>query len=82
MFGDGRKSARIVVVGEMAGDYEDRQGQPFVGPAGREIDACMPWLDTEIKLIRPQAVVALGATAAKALIGPTSSASPATSSAA
>ena len=112
VFGEGRKSARIVVVGEMAGDYEDRQGQPFVGPAGREldraleaaeidrrdiyvtnvvkhfkfeergkrrihqtpkkgeIDACMPWLDTEIKLIRPMAVVALGATAAKALLGP------------
>ena len=29
----------------------------------------MPWLETEIKLIRPTGVVALGATAAKALLG-------------
>ena len=100
-----------MVVGEMPGDREDREGRPFVGPAGREldraleaaeiergdlyvtnvvkhfkfeergkrrihqtprkgeIDACFPWLDTEIKLVRPVAVVALGATAAKALFG-------------
>jgi uracil-DNA glycosylase len=100
------------MVGEMPGDREDREGHPFVGPAGREldraleaagiarddlyvtnvvkhfkfeergkrrihqtprkgeIDACSPWLDTEIRLVRPQAVVALGATAAKALFGP------------
>jgi uracil-DNA glycosylase len=111
VFGDGRTSARIMLVGEMPGDQEDRQGAPFVGPAGREldkaleaaeidrrdtyvtnvvkhfkfeergkrrihqtprkgeVDACMPWLDTEIKLIRPLALVTLGATAAKALIG-------------
>ena len=101
-----------MLVGEMAGDREDREGHPFVGPAGREldralatagierdevyvtnvvkhfkfeergkrrihqtprkgeIDACMPWLDTEIKLIRPRGLVTLGATAAKALLGP------------
>jgi uracil-DNA glycosylase family protein len=111
VFGDGRRGARIVLVGEMPGDQEDRQGRPFAGPAGREldraleaaeidrrdvyvtnvvkhfkfeergkrrihqtprkreIDACMPWLDTEIKLIRPTGLVALGATAAKALLG-------------
>jgi uracil-DNA glycosylase len=113
VFGEGRTSARIVLVGEMPGDQEDRQGAPFVGPAGREldraleaaeidrrdiyvtnvvkhfkfeergkrrihqtprkgeVDACMPWLDTEIKLIRPLGLVALGATAAKALLGGT-----------
>jgi len=113
VFGEGRRNARIVVVGEIPGDQEDRQGRPFVGPAGREldraleaagigrgdiyltnvvkhfkfeqrgkrrihqtprkgeIDACTPWLDTEIKLIRPLALVALGATAAKALLGST-----------
>jgi uracil-DNA glycosylase len=111
VFGEGPRSARIVLVGEMAGDREDREGRPFVGPAGREldraleaagidrgqvyvtnvvkhfkfeergkrrihqtprkgeIDACMPWLDTEIKLIRPRGIVTLGATAAKALLG-------------
>ena len=111
VFGEGPKSARIMLVGEMAGDREDREGRPFVGPAGREldraldaagidrqqvyvtnvvkhfkfeergkrrihqtprkgeVDACMPWLDTEIKLIRPRGLVALGATTAKALLG-------------
>jgi uracil-DNA glycosylase len=111
VFGEGPRSARIMLVGEMAGDREDREGHPFVGPAGREldraleaagierdevyvtnvvkhfkfeergkrrihqtprkgeIDACMPWLDTEIKLIRPRGIVTLGATAAKALLG-------------
>jgi uracil-DNA glycosylase len=111
VFGQGPRSAQIMLVGEMAGDREDREGQPFVGPAGREldraleaagierrevyvtnvvkhfkfeergkrrihqtprkgeIDACMPWLDTEIKLVRPRGLVTLGATAAKALLG-------------
>ena len=111
VFGEGPRKARLMLVGEMAGDREDREGRPFVGPAGREldraleaagiprsdvyvtnvvkhfkfeergkrrihqtprkgeIDACMPWLDTEIKLIRPRGLVTLGATAAKALLG-------------
>ena len=111
VFGVGPRSARIMLVGEMAGDREDREGRPFVGPAGREldralesagidrrdvyltnvvkhfkfeergkrrihqtprkgeIDACTPWLDTEIKLIRPRGLVTLGATAARALLG-------------
>ena len=111
VFGEGPARASIMLVGEMAGDREDREGSPFVGPAGREldraleaagidrrtvyvtnvvkhfkfeergkrrihqtprkgeIDACMPWLDTEIKLIRPRGLVTLGATAAKALLG-------------
>ena len=96
VFGEGRAKARIMLVGEMPGDREDREGRPFVGPAGREldraletagivrddvyvtnvvkhfkfeergkrrihqtpkkgeVDACMPWLDTEIKLVRPE----------------------------
>jgi uracil-DNA glycosylase len=39
-------------------------------PAQREIDACHPWLEGEIQAVRPHVIVALGATAAKALIGP------------
>ena len=111
VFGEGKRGARLMLVGEVPGDQEDRQGKPFVGPAGREldrgleaagidrgetyvtnvvkhfkfeergkrrihqtprkgeIDACMPWLDTEIKIVAPTALVALGATAAKALLG-------------
>jgi uracil-DNA glycosylase family protein len=38
VFGQGRPSARIVLVGEQPGHEEDRQGTPFVGPAGRVLD--------------------------------------------
>ncbi len=111
VFGEGPDGARVVLVGEQPGDREDREGRPFVGPAGRELDrglvaagidrsdvyvtnavkhfkfeergkrrihqtprqieikACRPWLDEEIELLAPEAVVALGATAAKALLG-------------
>jgi DNA polymerase len=111
VFGEGPAKAELMLVGEVPGDREDREGHPFVGPAGREldraleaagivrgevyltnavkhfkfeergkrrihqtpkkaeIDACMPWLDTEIKLVKPRAIVTLGATAAKALHG-------------
>jgi DNA polymerase len=111
VFGDGLKRARVMMVGEMPGDREDRAGKPFVGPAGREldkalavagidrdevyitnvvkhfafeergkrrlhrtpkrfeVDACRPWLDSEIELVRPEVLVLLGATAGKALLG-------------
>jgi uracil-DNA glycosylase family protein len=35
-----------------------------------EIGACLPWVETELALVRPEALVLLGATAAKALVGP------------
>src|SRR3954452_10529076 len=38
VFGEGRKGAKIMLVGEQPGDREDREGKPFVGPAGRELD--------------------------------------------
>lgn len=111
VFGEGSERARIVVVGEQPGDQEDRQGRPFVGPAGhlldralqmagiersevyvtnavkhfkwepagkrrlhkkpnaREIAACRPWLEAELALVEPEVVIALGATAAQALMG-------------
>jgi uracil-DNA glycosylase family protein len=111
VFGEGPTSAHIVFVGEQPGDEEDRQGHPFVGPAGRlldralheagidrsevyvtnavkhfkfeergkrrihkkpgaqEINACRPWLETEISLIRPKVIVCLGATAAQSILG-------------
>jgi uracil-DNA glycosylase len=40
-------------------------------PAASEIRACHPWLDAEIAALEPRVIVALGATAAKALFGPT-----------
>jgi DNA polymerase len=111
VFGEGPQDARVVLVGEQAGDHEDREGRPFVGQAGlvldraleavgierqstyitnvvkhfkwvakgkrrlhqkpnaREIGACLPWLDAEIDLIKPEVIVALGSTAALALVG-------------
>ena len=112
VFGEGPETARIVFVGEQPGDQEDRQGEPFVGPAGRLLDkaladagierrdayitnavkhfrftvkgkrrihqtpgsehmaACRPWLESEFEVLKPEVVVCLGATAAKALISP------------
>jgi DNA polymerase len=111
VFGAGPADAQVMIVGEVPGDQEDRQGEPFVGPAGRLLDralaeagidrsqayltnavkhfkftergkrrihktpsrtevvACLPWLDAELDRVRPELVVALGAVAAKALLG-------------
>src|SRR5262249_37893900 len=38
-------------------------------PNAQEIAACRPWLEAEIALVKPKVVVALGATAAQALLG-------------
>jgi len=38
-------------------------------PGQREADACLHWLEAEIAAVRPQALVALGATAARSLLG-------------
>jgi uracil-DNA glycosylase len=38
VFGEGPRDARLMLVGEKPGDQEDRQGHPFVGPAGRLLD--------------------------------------------
>jgi len=38
-------------------------------PNAAEIGACRPWLETEIALVKPRAIVCLGATAAQALLG-------------
>jgi uracil-DNA glycosylase family protein len=111
VIGEGRRGARLMLVGEQPGDREDIEGHPFVGPAGRVLDvgleragierrdayvtnvvkhfrfklrgkrrihqtpervhinACRPWLDAEITVVRPQALVCLGAIAAQALLG-------------
>jgi len=41
VFGEGAAHASIVLVGEQPGDMEDRQGHPFVGPAGRMLDKAL-----------------------------------------
>jgi len=109
--GEGPARARIMMVGEQPGDQEDKQGKPFVGPAGGmlakaledagidrdavfvtnavkhfkfeqrgkrrlhkrpnayEIDRCHWWLDFERRLVKPDVVVALGATAVRSISG-------------
>jgi uracil-DNA glycosylase len=111
VFGEGPAGAELLFVGEQPGDAEDKEGRPFVGPAGRVFDealteagidrakvyvtnavkhfkweargkrrihqkpnaaetaACRPWLDAELELVSPRVLVALGATAAQALLG-------------
>jgi uracil-DNA glycosylase len=41
VFGSGPPQARLVMVGEQPGDQEDRQGAPFVGPAGQLLDRAL-----------------------------------------
>src|SRR3954462_4038518 len=111
VFGEGKLTAEVVLVGEQPGDQEDLAGAPFVGPAGKLLDraldeagidrgityvtnavkhfkwkargtrrihdkptwtetlACRPWLEAELALVKPRALVLLGATAAQALLG-------------
>jgi uracil-DNA glycosylase family protein len=112
VFGEGPTKARVMFVGEQPGDQEDRQGEPFVGPAGAmldkaledagisrrdvyltnavkhfkweargkrrihkkprvsEIKACRPWLEAELRAVKPRILVCLGATAAQSVLGP------------
>ena len=111
VFGAGPTSAQVMFVGEQPGDQEDRQGEPFVGPAGAlldkaladagiprdqvyvtnavkhfkweprgkrrihkkprasEVKACRPWLEAELRAVKPAVVVCLGATAAQSMLG-------------
>ncbi len=112
VFGRGPDGSELMLVGEQPGDHEDRDGEPFVGPAGGLLDralgeagiareavyltnavkhfkwkprgkrrlhqtpragevvACRPWLEAEIKAVGPRALLALGATAARSVFGP------------
>jgi uracil-DNA glycosylase family protein len=41
VFGEGAKRSEVMFVGEQPGDREDREGRPFVGPAGRLLDEAL-----------------------------------------
>jgi DNA polymerase len=118
VMGEGPADAALMIVGEQPGDVEEREGRPFVGPAGRllrthladaglaedrsyltnavkhfkfvpremprggkmrlhqnpsarEIDVCRWWIESERQLIRPRLVLALGASAARSMLGKT-----------
>ena len=41
VFGEGPENAGVMIVGEQPGDREDKEGRPFVGPAGRLLDKAL-----------------------------------------
>jgi uracil-DNA glycosylase len=41
VFGEGQRHSRVLMIGEQPGDEEDRQGRPFVGPAGKLLDRAL-----------------------------------------
>lgn len=41
VFGDGSSHAKVMLVGEQPGNQEDLEGKPFVGPAGKLLDAAL-----------------------------------------
>jgi DNA polymerase len=47
VFGAGPENARIMLIGEQAGDREDLEGLPFVGPAGRLLDQALAEIGIE-----------------------------------
>ncbi|CDX26795.1 Phage SPO1 DNA polymerase-related protein [Mesorhizobium sp. ORS 3324] len=47
VFGEGPEDAEVIFVGEQPGDQEDRAGKPFVGPAGRMLNATLEDADVD-----------------------------------
>ncbi len=45
VFSDGKPGARVMIIGEAPGRDEDREGRPFVGRAGRLLDAMLVAID-------------------------------------
>jgi DNA polymerase len=54
VFGVGRRDAELMIIGEAPGAEEDRQGEPFVGPAGQLLNAML----RAIKLRREDVYIA------------------------
>lgn len=51
VFGEGLKKSQLMLVGETPGDQEDKQGKPFVGPAGRVLDRALSEADIDRKTV-------------------------------
>jgi DNA polymerase len=47
VFGEGPVGADLMLIGEVPGDREDREGHPFVGPAGRLLDRALEEADID-----------------------------------
>jgi uracil-DNA glycosylase len=41
VFGEGGSAPNVMLIGEQPGDQEDLEGKPFVGPAGKLLDAAL-----------------------------------------
>jgi DNA polymerase len=67
VFGDGDAAARLMFVGEGPGADEDAPGNRT--PEPDEANTCSPFLFRQIDIVRPEVLVALGATAATYLLG-------------
>ncbi len=55
VFGEGSANARVMFIGEAPGQQEDRQGRPFVGPAGQLLDKI---IENAMGLSRPEVFIA------------------------
>jgi len=51
VFGEGSSKSQVMFVGEQPGDREDREGHPFVGPAGRILDKALEEAGIDRKLV-------------------------------
>ncbi len=51
VFGEGSARSQVMFVGEQPGDREDREGHPFVGPAGRILDKALEEAGIDRKLV-------------------------------
>ena len=51
VFGEGSKTAEVMMVGEQPGDKEDIQGRPFVGPAGSVLDDALEQVGIDRDLV-------------------------------
>ena len=51
VFGAGNENADLMLIGEGAGEQEDLQGLPFVGPAGKLLDNMLEMLDLDRSLV-------------------------------
>lgn len=110
VFATGNPEARVMLVGEAPGYQEEKEREPFVGPAGQkmndilkamgisreevyisnivkfrpatpkqttnnrkpspeEMAACLPFVRAEIRIVKPECIIALGGTAAEGLLG-------------
>lgn len=103
VFGVGNRNTRLMIIGEAPGANEDKQGEPFVGRAGKllnsmlkaigfnreevyianvvksrppsnrdplpeEVAACIPYLERQIELIKPEMILVVGRIAAQHLL--------------